>query len=176
MRIVGGLYKGRKIAVSRSFESRPTTDFAREALFNILSNHFDFEQSAALDLFSGTGSISLELASRGCGEIDLVDINGKSVNFINKIATELSIQGIHTIRMDVFKFIQICKKQYDIIFADPPYNLEKLKELPDQVFFHNLLKPGGWFILEHGKSDSFSKNPHFFDERHYGGVNFSFFR
>ncbi len=176
MRIVGGKYKGRKIEVSRRFDSRPTTDFAREALFNILTNHFDFENSKFLDLFSGTGSISYEMVSRGCSEIDLVDINPEVIRFIEKTATKMSFIGIHTVRMDVFRFIPICRKKYDIIFADPPYDLRRIKELPELILGHNLLLDTGWFILEHGKDHSFKDYPGFFDERHYGSVHFSFFK
>ena len=129
MRIVGGTYGGRKIAVSKGFDSRPTTDFAREALFNILANHFNMEDMRVLDLFSGTGSISFEFASRGCTEIDLVDINSRSVQFIAKVAAELGMKGIHPVRMDVFRFIHICKKQYHVIFADPPYELKNLQDI-----------------------------------------------
>jgi 16S rRNA (guanine(966)-N(2))-methyltransferase RsmD len=175
LRIVGGKYKGRKIEVSRNFDSRPTTDFAREALFNILNNHFDFELVKTLDLFSGTGSISLEMASRGCPEIDLVDINSFAIQNINKITTGLLINSIHTVRMDVFRFIPVCKKKYNIIFADPPYDLRKLHELPDLILSHNLLLDEGWFILEHGKDHSFKDNLRWRDERRYGNVHFSFF-
>lgn len=176
MRIVGGKYKGRKIEVSRSFDSRPTTDFAREALFNILNNHFDFENIKVLDLFGGTGSISLEMASRGCTDIDLVDINNNAVRYIDKIADNMSIKAIHTVRMDVFRFIPVCKKKYDIIFADPPYDLRRLDELPGLIFSNDLLIDEGWFILEHGKEHNFNKSPEWFDERRYGSVHFTFFR
>ena len=175
MRIVGGTYRGRKIEVSRGFDSRPTTDFAREALFNILANHFDFEEIRVLDLFSGTGSISFEFASRGCREIDLVDSNIRSVRFISKVADDLGMQGIHTVRMDVFRFIPVCKKQYQVIFADPPYELKNLQEIPNLVLQHQILMPGGWFVLEHGKSHSFRSHPRCFDARSYGSVWFSFF-
>lgn len=176
MRIVGGAYRGRKIDVSRGFDSRPTTDFAREALFNILANHFDFEDIQVLDLFSGTGSISFEFASRGCCEIDLVDSNSRAVQFIGKVAEELGMKGIHPVRMDVFRFIPICKKQYQVIFADPPYELRNLQDIPDHVLNHHVLLPGGWFILEHSKAHNFKNHPQFFDERNYGSVHFSFFR
>ena len=176
MRIVGGTHRGRKIDVSRGFDSRPTTDFAREALFNILANHFDFEDIRVLDLFSGTGSISFEFASRGSSEIDLVDNNPRAVQFIGKVAEELNLKGIHPVRMDVFRFIPVCKKQYHIVFADPPYDLKNLGVIPDLVLNHQLLLPEGWFVLEHGKSHHFKNLPQFFDERHYGSVHFSFFR
>jgi 16S rRNA (guanine966-N2)-methyltransferase len=176
VRIVGGAYGGRKIEVSKGFDSRPTTDFAREALFNILGNHLVYADIRMLDLFSGTGSISFEFASRGCEEIDLVDINVKSVRFIGKIAADLGMKGIHAVKMDVFRFIPICKKQYHVIFADPPYDLKNLQVIPDLVLGHNLLLPDGWFILEHGKGNSFRSHPRFFEERHYGSVHLTFFR
>jgi 16S rRNA (guanine966-N2)-methyltransferase len=176
LRIVGGTHRGRKISVSRGFESRPTTDFAREALFNILANHFDFEDIRVLDLFSGTGSISFEFASRGCSEIDLVDSNHRSVQFIGKIAEELGMKGIHAVRMDVFRFVPVCKKQYHVVFADPPYDLKNLQDIPELVLGHRLLLPGGWLVVEHGKEYNFLKTPQFFDERNYGSVHFSFFK
>ncbi len=176
MRIVGGKYGGRRIGVGKGFDSRPTTDFAREALFNILANHFTFEDIGILDLFSGTGSISFEFASRGCKAIDMVEYNQRSVHFIEKTAEMLGIKGMHVIRMDVFRFIPICKMQYDVIFADPPYDLDKLRELPGMILERNLLLPGGWLVVEHGKSHHFKDLPQFFDERNYGSVHFSFFK
>lgn len=176
MRIVGGKYKGRRIEVSHGFDSRPTTDFAREALFNILTNHFDLESSVFLDLFSGTGSISFEMLSRGCSNIDLVDINPRAIKFIQKITDEMSFKGIHAVRMDVFRFIPVCKKQYDIIFADPPYDHAWIKDIPELILSNKLLKEEGWFILEHGKGHLFTDHPGFFDNRHYGSVHFSFFK
>jgi 16S rRNA (guanine(966)-N(2))-methyltransferase RsmD len=176
VRIIGGKYSGRKINVSKSFDSRPTTDFAKEALFNILGNHFDFESVKILDLFSGTGSISFEFASRGCTEIDLVDINGRSVQFISKVAEELGIKGIHPVRMDVFRFIPVCHKKYDIIVADPPYDLKTLNTIPDLIFDYGLLLTEGTLVIEHGKTNSFKNNPRFIDERNYGSVHFSFFK
>jgi 16S rRNA (guanine(966)-N(2))-methyltransferase RsmD len=176
VRIVGGKHSGRKIEVSKSFDSRPTTDFAREALFNIMANHFDFNEIAVLDLFTGTGSISFEFASRGCADIDLVDINVRSIQFISRIAGEIGLKGLHPVKMDVFRFIPICRKQYDIVFADPPYDLKNLEELPGLVFGKQLLLSGGWFVLEHGKSHNFKDSPHFREERKYGSVHFSIFQ
>ena len=176
MRIVGGAYKGRKIEVIKGFDSRPTTDFARVALFNILANHFDFEAIKVLDLFSGTGSISFEFASRGCPEIDLVDSNSRLLHFIREVVDRFGMQGIHPVRMDVFRFISICKKQYNLIFADPPFELKDLDEIPNHVLGYQLLLPGGWFIIEHSKSNNFHSHQYFFDERKYGNVHFSFFR
>jgi 16S rRNA (guanine966-N2)-methyltransferase len=176
VRIVGGTHRGRKIEVSRGFNSRPTTDFAREALFNILANHFDFAEIRVMDLFSGTGSISFEFASRGCQEIDLVDSNTRSVQFIGKVVEELGMKGIHPVRMDVFRFLPICKKQYHVIFADPPYDLKNLQDIPELVLTRQLLIPGGWFVLEHGRSNNFKTHTRFYEERNYGSVHFTFFR
>jgi 16S rRNA (guanine966-N2)-methyltransferase len=176
VRIIGGTYGGRKIEVSKGFDSRPTTDFAKEALFNIIGNHFDYEAIRVLDLFSGTGSISFEFASRGCPEIDLVDSNNRSVAFISKVAGNLGMKGIHTVRMDVFRFIDICRKQYDIVFADPPYELKNLDQIPDLVLKRQLVLTGGWLILEHGKTHSFKNHPAFHEERNYGSVHFTFFK
>lgn len=176
MRIVGGLYKGRKIEVSKGFDSRPTTDFAREALFNILSNFLDFSESKILDLFAGTGSISFEFASRGVMDIDLVDINSRSIRFISEAASNIGIKGIHTVRMDVFRFVTICHKKYDVIFADPPYDLPNLASIPDLIFRYALLNANGLFILEHGKTHRFTEHPAFYEERNYGSVHFSFFK
>jgi 16S rRNA (guanine(966)-N(2))-methyltransferase RsmD len=176
VRIVGGTYGGRRIEVSKDFDSRPTTDFAREALFNILNNVIDFENSKVLDLFSGTGSISFEFSSRGCPEIDLVDINSRAVHFIGKIAGEIGMKGIHPVRMDVFRFIPICRKKYDVVFADPPFELSNIQEIPDLIFKYDLTLADGWFILEHNKSHSFKDHPRFHNERHYGSIHFSFFK
>ena len=175
MRIVGGKYRGRRIDVSRGFDSRPTTDFAREALFNILANKVDFDEIRVLDLFGGTGSISFEFASRGCTEIDMVDNNSRSVQFIGQVAAELGVTGLHPVRMDFFRFIPICKKQYNIIFADPPYTLRNLRDIPDLVLQHQLLLPDGMLILEHGKSNNFQDHLNYTAERHYGSVHFTFF-
>jgi 16S rRNA (guanine966-N2)-methyltransferase len=176
LRIIGGIYKGRKITIGKRFDSRPTTDFAKEALFNILANHFDFSTLRVLDLFGGTGSISYEFASRGCSEIEVIDTNSNTLHDINDFAETLNIKGIHTVRMDAFRFIAICKKQYDIIFADPPYDLKTLPDIPPFVFKHPILISGGWFILEHSKKYRFTSDPHFLDERSYGNVHFSFFK
>lgn len=176
MRIIGGIYKGRKITTGKRFDSRPTTDFAKEALFNILANHFDFNTLRVLDLFAGTGSISFEFASRGCSEIEVIDTNSNTLHEINIFTEKINIKGIHTVRMDAFRFIAICKKQYDIIFADPPYDLRALQNIPPAIFEYPILNSGGWFVLEHSKKQNFKSNPHFLDERSYGNVHFSFFK
>jgi 16S rRNA G966 N2-methylase RsmD len=170
VRIVGGAHKDRD-EVGRNFGSRFTTDFAAA----VPTPALDFEIKV-LDSFGGTGSISFEFSSRGCREIDLVDSNSRSVMFISGIARQIGMPGIHTVRMDVFRFIPICKKQYDVVFADPPYDLKNLQVIPDLVLGHQLLLPGGWLVLEHGKAHNFKTHPQFFEERHYGSVHFTFFR
>jgi 16S rRNA (guanine(966)-N(2))-methyltransferase RsmD len=129
-----------------------------------------------LDLFCGTGSISFEFASRGCHDIDLVDINGHSLDFIRKTADTLGMKGLNMVRMNAFRFIPVCRKQYDIVFADPPYELENIEQIPELVLDHQLLLPGGLLILEHGKSNNFSKHTRFSEERTYGSVHFTFFK
>ena len=176
MRIIGGKYKGRTIGISRDFKGRPTTDFARESLFNILNNLIDFETVRVLDLFGGSGSISFEFASRGCPSIDLVDIDSHSLKAIDEMAHKLGIPGMKTFRSDSIRYLKSCRKEYDIIFADPPYAMKDLPELPDHVMQSSLLGSEGIFILEHPKDYDFSAYPNFTDHRKYGNVNFSFFR
>ena len=176
MRIISGKYKGKRIPVSGKFRSRPTTDFAKESLFNILSNYFDFEEISVLDLFAGTGSISYEFASRGCSDIDLIESDYRTCVFINKVISELKIKSIILIQSDAFKYIRNCRKTYDIIFADPPYDLPKLESLPSLIFENDLLKENGWFIIEHSRRQDFTERPDCFDKRVYGSVHFSFFR
>ena len=153
MRIITGKYKGRHFDIQRSFKARPTTDFAKENIFNVLTGYLDFEGATALDLFSGTGSITLELLSRGCSQVISVELRG-----------------------DVFRFVKSCKQQFDFIFADPPYALKELPTIPDLIFEKGLLKPEGIFVFEHGKNHDFSAHPHFVEHRSYGSVNFSLFR
>lgn len=175
MRIISGKYKGRQIKVLKNLKARPTTDFAKEGLFNFLSNFFDFSQTNALDLFGGTGSISLELASRGCPSVDIVEIESQSASFIKKICNDLSIKEVHVIRADAFKFLSHTSSKYDLIFADPPYNNENISLIPQLVFENKLLNPKGWFVLEHSSAYEFSNHPSFREKRIYGSVNFSVF-
>ena len=176
MRIIAGKYRGRHIVPPSNLRARPTTDFAREGLFNILANRIDFEEITVLDLFSGTGSISFEFASRGARLIHLVDSNPRHIAGIRKIIGELKEENIVPILDDVRRFIAKCSTKYNIIFADPPYDLPWLAELPDLVTGSGLLKEDGLFILEHPGSHSFTKNKMFLEQRNYGSVNFSFFR
>lgn len=175
MRIVSGKYRGRMFDPGKSFHARPTTDFAKESLFNILANHVDFEEVKCLDLFAGTGSISYEFISRGCKDITLVELNFKHLQFIKTVLKELN-EVARVYRADVFKFLENHRVKYDIVFADPPYDHPRFEEVPVQILRANILKEGGMLILEHSKSFDFSKLPGFFDLRDYGSVHFSFFR
>ena len=175
MRIITGKYKGRHFDIPRSFKARPTTDFAKENIFNVLVQYVDFDGATALDLFSGTGSISLELVSRGCSQVVSVEMDRDHHRFIQECLKKLETDTCIPIRGDVFRFLKSCKQQYDLIFADPPYALKELATLPDIIFEKQLLKEEGIFILEHGKDHDFSRHPHFKEHRQYGSVNFSIF-
>ncbi|MFP4555806.1 MAG: RsmD family RNA methyltransferase [Bacteroidales bacterium] len=176
MRIVSGTYKGRIFSPPKNFKARPTTDIAKEGLFNILNNSFHFEEISVLDLFSGTGSISFEFASRGCKNINLVEMNSSHFRFINSIISKLGIENITPTRADAFKYLKSCKKKFDIIFADPPYDLSGIDQIPEIVFTRNLLNNNGWLILEHSSQHDFSGNAHYTETRKYGNVNFSLFK
>ena len=176
MRIISGKYKGRHFDIPRSFKARPTTDFAKENLFNILNNTLDFEEVKALDLFSGTGSISLELLSRGCQEVTSVEMDSLHFSFLKKSQAALNDNNWRIIRDDVFRFIRRCSAEYDLIFADPPYALKELGEIPNMILSGNMLKEDGIFIFEHGKDYDFSQHPQFIRHKAYGSVNFSFFK
>ena len=177
MRIVGGKFKSRRFnPPAKNWPTRPTTDFAKEGLFNILLNHWDFESIKVLDLFGGTGSHSYEFISRGCCDVTYVDKFPGCVAFVKKTAKELDIEKcIHIIKGDVFKFIAYTVEKYDYIFAGPPYPLPTIDTIPGLIFQHQLLKPGGWLVLEHNPNHSFQQSPHFFQERNYGKTIFSFF-
>ena len=176
MRIITGQYKGRHFDVPRSFKARPTTDFAKENIFNVLNAYIDFEGATALDLFSGTGSISLELLSRGCSTVVSVEADRDHHAFIKQCIAKLATDRCMTIRGDVFRFVKSCRQQFDFIFADPPYALKELSSIPDLIFSRDLLKPEGIFVFEHGKDNDFSSHPCFVEHRSYGSVNFSLFR
>ena len=176
MRIVGGKYKGRHFTPGKKFSARPTTDMAKESLFNILQNSIDFEAIKVLDLFAGTGSISFEFASRGCTDITAVEINFGHVAFIKETINKLQEQHVRVIKTNAFVFAEHYHEQYDLIFADPPYDMPKFGDVPDLVLKNNLLKEDGLFILEHSGAYDFSKHPRFKDLRRYGSVHFTFFR
>ncbi|NDP22247.1 MAG: 16S rRNA (guanine(966)-N(2))-methyltransferase RsmD [Paludibacter sp.] len=175
MRIISGKYKGRRISAPSNITARPTTDFAKEGLFNLLNNRIDFEGIDVLDLFAGTGSIGIEFVSRDCNHVISIEQNDKHCAFIRKICTDLKISNLSLLKTDVFKYINSCHTQFDMIFADPPYELDKIAEIPNLIFSHNLLKPDGLFVLEHSSKNSFELHPNFSDHRNYGNVNFSFF-
>ena len=176
MRIIGGAFKSRIFRPGKNFKARPTTDFARENLFNILNNRYNFENKKVLDLFSGTGSISFEFASRGCENITSVELDRFHFNFICSVIEKLDIKDtVKALNGDVFKFIGRSPEQFDIIFADPPYELKRLAEIPDLILNSNLLPDEGLLILEHGKTNDFSLHPLYSELRTYGSVHFSFF-
>lgn len=176
MRIITGKYKGRHFEVPRSFKARPTTDFAKENLFNVLRGYTDFEGATALDLFAGTGSITLELLSRGCERVVCVEKDPFHYRVIEEFLYRLKDENALPVRGDVFKFLNSTHEQFDIIFADPPYTLPNIPDLPDLVLERNLLREDGVFVLEHGQRDDFKSHPRFVEHRAYGSVNFSFFQ
>ncbi len=176
MRIISGKYKGRRFALPRNFKARPTTDFAKENLFNVLSNYIDFGDTKALDLFGGTGSISFELVSRGCRQVSCVEKSPLNYSFIEKVKNELKADGLTIYKTDVFKYINLCRETFDIIFADPPYDLKFLPEIPSLILKNGLIAENGIFIMEHSKENDFSNLPLFLEKRVYGSVNFSIFR
>ena len=176
MRIITGKYKGRHFDIPRAFKARPTTDFAKENIFNVMTGYLDFEDAHALDLFAGTGSISLELLSRGCSQVVSVEADHDHAGFIRQCFEKLKDDNCVLIRGDVFRFIKGCHQQFDFIFADPPYALETLSRIPDLVLQSGLLKPDGVFVFAHGKQNDFSQTPGFIEHRAYGSVNFSIFQ
>ena len=188
MRIISGTVRGRRLMPPKNITARPTTDFAKESLFNLLTNRMDLEGADVLDLFAGTGSISLECVSRGAREVTAVELAHTQQNFIIATSKSLGINNLHLIRGDVFRYLKACSIRYDLIFADPPYALEELPTLPSLIFgdaddagadsgrTFPLLKEGGLFVLEHGDQYDFSGHPHFLDLRTYGSVHFSFFQ
>ena len=175
MRIISGQNRGRKIKPPQNLPVRPTTDFAKEGLFNILANRVDFESLKVLDLFAGTGNISYEFASRGAESIKSIDTNNQCVAFIRKTADEIKFDTLHSIKTDVFKYLVNAVETFDLIFADPPYDLEEAINIPDLVFENELLNEEGILIIEHSRNFSFSDHPNFVEHRKYGNVNFSFF-
>lgn len=178
MKIITGTYGGRRFEAPRNLQARPTTDLAKQALFNILQNRLDFEDCRALDLFSGTGSISFELLSRGAGQVVSVELGRQQQQFIQKVAQELKVpvDRHQLVRGDVFRYLSsMLVRPFDFIFADPPYALPELSTLPELVLRQGLLTDDGIFVLEHGKENDFSQVPGFQELRVYGAVHFSFF-
>lgn len=176
MRIISGTHKGRKINPPKKLPVRPTTDMAKESLFNILNNYYYFDDISILDLFSGTGSISYEFASRGTKQITAVDDNFGCIKFINETAEGFEMP-IQTIKSDVFKFLESNKQDYDVIFADPPYafSVDEFAKIPELVFKNELLHKEGLLIIEHSKHTDLSEIEHYSHSKNYGGCVFSFF-
>jgi 16S rRNA (guanine966-N2)-methyltransferase len=176
MRIVGGKFKGRQFNPPKVMPARPTTDFAKEGLFNILTNNFDLENIDFLDLFGGTGSISYEIASRGCTNITAIELDMKLVAFIKKNFEELKLPSTCVVyKNDVFRFMSQTNLKYNLIFAGPPYPLPNLNTIPDCLFANNLLAADGWFILEHNPQHNFDHHANFYKKRNYGTTIFSIF-
>lgn len=175
MRIISGIYGGRRLSPPKNITARPTTDFAKESLFNLLNNRLDFEGIDMLDLFAGTGGIGIECVSRGAREVTAVEIAHVQQNWIISCCKQLGIRNLSVIRGDVFKFLNACRTKYDLIFADPPYALEQLPTLPDVILSQDILKENGWLVIEHGKDTDFTSHPRHFETRTYGSVHFSFF-
>jgi len=175
MRIIGGRLKGRQICPPDGYGARPTTDYAREGLFNVLDNEYEFEGLKVLDLFGGTGAISYEFASRGAAFVCSVEMNRDNASFIRKEAVRLGLGSIKAVHSNAFDFLPLCREKFDIIFADPPYSLDGLETIPDRVLGEDILHEGNYFILEHGGEHSFRGHPNFKKEKVYGRVHFSFF-
>jgi len=176
MRIIRGKYGRRRFDVPKNITARPTTDFARENLFNVLENITDFEDAVALDLFAGTGAISFEFLSRGCAQVTSVEKAQVQIEFIRQVSAKLQASGHRIIRGDALRFIATTSDKYDIIFADPPYDLPGFADIPGAVLRADILRPGGIFIIEHSSKNSFDTLPGFIDHRTYGSVNFTIFR
>ncbi len=175
MRIISGKYKRRIISPPNNLPVRPTTDMAKESLFNILGNYIDFKEIDVLDLFAGTGNISYEFVSRGCSTVTSVDLDFGCVKFIKETAQKLDMMEVNVIKVDAFKFLETTKLKYDLIFADPPYKLVNINNISNMVFNNDLLKNNGWLVIEHPGELDLSDHPRFYEHRKYGRVNFSFF-
>lgn len=175
MRIIGGRLKGKQVLPPRGYKARPTTDFAREGLFNVLDNEYEFQDLKVLDLFGGTGAVAFEFASRGAAKVYSVEMARENASFILREASRLGLSNVTMVRANVFDFLPLCTEKFDIVFADPPYALSGLETLPDKVFEADILHPECYFILEHGDEHSFKSHPRFVKEKVYGRVHFSFF-
>lgn len=177
MRIISGKYRGKKFMPPADIPARPTTDFAKEALFNILNNYFEFDEIRFLDLFAGTGSLDYELFSRGCKHMVMVDLSPVSVRFMEKMIRELGMEQVaRVVRADVLRYLETERNRYELIFAGPPYALESIDQLPDLVLEKNILTDDGLFVLETSPNHNFSDHPALVDVRHYGQTHFWFFQ
>ncbi|MGQ1788472.1 MULTISPECIES: RsmD family RNA methyltransferase [unclassified Saccharicrinis] len=177
MRIVSGSLKGRRFSPPKNFKARPTTDFAKENLFNVLNNSIDFDDLKVLDLFAGTGSISYEFASRGSNDVTCVETNFNHFRFIKKTIGELGLErSVKVIKGDAFKFVEKTPEKFDLVFADPPYDLVGAEKLPDLIFKNNILNEDGVLIFEHSGTVSFNTHPKFIENRENGKVIFTIFK
>ena len=176
MRIISGIHGGKRISPPTNMPyTRPTTDIAKEGLFNVLQNNLDIEELKTLDLFGGTGCISYELASRGVQDVTIVEKDTSMYDFIKKTSAQLVFENFKVVKADVFKFIENTTEQYDFIFAGPPYSLGTIYELPKKIFSLKLLTPKGWFVLEHTPRNNYKKFEGYKTERNYGTTIFSIF-
>ncbi len=177
MRIISGKFRRKQINPPKNFRARPTTDIAKESLFNVIENNFSIDEISVLDLFSGTGSISFEFASRECADITSIELNYHHFSFIKKTIDELNIANqIQAVKTNTFVYLKTCKRKFDIIFADPPYDLEGIEKIPEMVFGKELINSDGWLIVEHSEGTNLSNHPNFWMQKKYGKVNFSFFK
>ncbi len=176
MRIIGGAHQRRIIQPPPGLPVRPTTDKAKEALFNILNQRVEFEGLRVLDLFSGTGNVSYEFASRGAVEVVSVEMNSKCCRFINKVKSQLRFDNLSCLKMDVMRYIRNSPGGFDLVFADPPYQMDGIEDLPHKIMDKRIITDGGILIIEHGPGVSFSVNPRLTETRKYSKVHFSFFK
>lgn len=175
MRIISGTYRGKQILAPKNLPTRPTTDFAKEALFNLVGNYFNLAQVDVLDLFAGTGNISYEFASRGSQHITAVDMHGACVKFINQTAAALKFENLQAVRADAAQYLMRAYRKWDVIFADPPYEYTEYMQLVETVFGFGRLEEGGLLVVEHAKTTDLSAHPNFVESRKYGNVHFSLF-
>jgi 16S rRNA (guanine966-N2)-methyltransferase len=176
MRIIGGTLKGLRLNPPKNLPVRPTTDLAKEALFNILLNQIEFDDIKVLDLFCGTGNIAYEFASRGAKQVIAVDRSIHCINYVKDTSRQHGLINIKTFKADIFKYLQVETEQYDLVFADPPYDMNQIPEIPKIIFEKNLLSPDGLLIVEHQSMQNLSNHPAFVEQRKYGHSSFSFFK
>lgn len=176
MRIISGKFKGRRFQAPSSIKARPTTDMAREGLFNVLNQKIDLQGIKVLDLFAGTGAVSLEFLSRGAAEITAIDIDNTSRKHLEKIKKDWDLKNFKVVKADVLSLAKKANQQFDLVFADPPYSHKRFSEMPNIILNSGWLEKDGLFILEHSSDFDFSSNPSFVDHRNFGNVNFTFFQ
>jgi 16S rRNA (guanine966-N2)-methyltransferase len=175
MRIIGGIHKGYILKQPKLEPTRPTTNIAKEALFSIIDNYFNFDNIKVLDLFGGTGSISYEFGSRGTENITTVELDTHAIKFIQKTSEKLNLVGHKILQMNVLDYIENCREEYDVIFAGPPYKMPEIPLIPDKIIERGLIEGEGWFIMEHDPKHNFDRHPHLWTRRNYGQTNFSIF-